>query len=130
MSGLIEGSAGSLAKVGTGTLTLTGANTYSRNTTIGDGTLEIQNAGALGASTVRMAGGHLRSNISGSAALPNEIRFEANQTSTLSAAPGQTLSINFGLSGYGSTITSAPPPTPEPSSLPDQGSGIPGTGSR
>ncbi len=104
VSGLIEGSAGSLAKVGTGTLTLTGANTYSRNTTIGDGTLEIQNAGALGASTVRMAGGHLRSNISGSAALPNEIRFEANQTSTLSAAPGQTLSINFGLSGYGSTI--------------------------
>ena len=40
--------AGNLAYAGTGTLTLTGANTYTGTTTVSSGTLNIQNAGALG----------------------------------------------------------------------------------
>src|ERR1017187_7303652 len=40
--------AGNLAYSGTGTLTLTGANTYTGTTTVNSGTLNIQNAGALG----------------------------------------------------------------------------------
>ncbi|MCB8823232.1 beta strand repeat-containing protein, partial [Microvirga rosea] len=104
VSGTITGPTGSLTKTGAGTLTLTDASTYGGGTTIGNGTLEVQNAAALGTSLVRLAGGHLRSNIAGTTTLPNEIRFQPGQTSTLSAAPGQTLNIDFFASGTGSTI--------------------------
>jgi fibronectin-binding autotransporter adhesin len=40
--------AGNLVYSGTGTLSLTGANTYTGSTTVNSGTLNIQNAGALG----------------------------------------------------------------------------------
>jgi autotransporter-associated beta strand protein len=52
---------GMLVKAGTGTLTLTGANTYSGGTMVSDGTLLISGAGTLGASsgTTNVAGGTL-----------------------------------------------------------------------
>lgn len=100
----VLGGAGSLSKTGLGTVTLTNANTYTSGTTVRAGTLEVQNRDALGTSLVRLAGGHLRSNIAGTTTLPNEIRFQPGQISTLSAAPGQTLSIDFFASGSGSTI--------------------------
>src|SRR5262245_34271416 len=43
VSGMIAGAGGSLIKVGKGTLTLTGLNTYSGGTTINAGTLQIGN---------------------------------------------------------------------------------------
>src|SRR5690606_16331133 len=42
---------GSLTKAGDGTLTLSGANTYSGLTTVADGILKLNHATALGAST-------------------------------------------------------------------------------
>ena len=42
------GAGGSLIKVGTGTLTLTGANTYTGGTTISAGTLQLGNGGTSG----------------------------------------------------------------------------------
>ena len=42
---------GSLNKIGTGTLTLTGANTYSNGTTVNAGTLAVSGSGTLGASS-------------------------------------------------------------------------------
>ena len=48
VSGVISGNGGALVKVGTGTLTLTGANTYSGGTTISAGTLQIGNGGTTG----------------------------------------------------------------------------------
>ncbi len=49
-AGVISGT-GALSKLGAGTLTLSGANTYTGNTTLSAGTLQLGAAGALPAST-------------------------------------------------------------------------------
>ena len=51
ISGIISGSGG-LAKTGSGTLTLSGANIYDGGTTISDGILQITDGCALGSGTV------------------------------------------------------------------------------
>ena len=50
ISGQISGN-GALVKIGTGTLTLSGANTYSGGTTLNAGTLQVSNDGNLGAAS-------------------------------------------------------------------------------
>ncbi len=55
-AGVISGSGGSLTKVGTGTMTLSGANTYSGNTTITGGTLALTGNGSIANSPVIIVG--------------------------------------------------------------------------
>ncbi|WFU69545.1 autotransporter domain-containing protein [Bradyrhizobium sp. CB2312] len=61
VSGDINGAGGSLVKIGSGTLTLSGTNAYTGGTTINAGTLKIAGAGTLGASSAgtTVAGGTL-----------------------------------------------------------------------
>ncbi len=55
-SGLIEG-AGSLGKTGTGTMTISGANTFTGRTWVEQGTLLLTNSKALGKSNVELSSG-------------------------------------------------------------------------
>lgn len=58
LNGVISG-LGSITKSGTGTLTLAGANTYSGVTNLSSGTLNVNNATALGAGPLTITGGTL-----------------------------------------------------------------------
>jgi autotransporter-associated beta strand protein len=83
--------AGKLTKLGSGTLTLTGANAYSGGTEIGGGVLQASSARALGAGDVYLAGGTLVC--------------AADTALSLSGAytqlAGTTLTLNLGSGGAG-----------------------------
>ncbi|HYE07019.1 MAG TPA: autotransporter-associated beta strand repeat-containing protein [Planctomycetota bacterium] len=57
MAGVISGAGGTLTKVGSGTLIVTGTNTYTGTTTVSAGTLQVD--GAQSGSAVAVAGGTL-----------------------------------------------------------------------
>jgi autotransporter-associated beta strand protein len=80
------GGGGSITKRGTGTLTLTTANTYSGGTTVSEaGTIDIGSTfSALGSGSLTMNGGGFRSLLaSSSATLATPIAFGANTTNIL-----------------------------------------------
>jgi len=87
--------AGKLTKLGSGTLTLTGANAYSGGTEIGAGVLQASSARALGAGDVYFAGGTLVC--------------AADTALSLSGAytqlAGTTLTLNLGSGGAGRITT-------------------------
>ena len=66
LSGIISGTGASIVKNDSGTATLTQANTYTGGTTINNGTLNANNATALGSGTVTLAGGTFASTNSSS----------------------------------------------------------------
>ena len=108
-TGTIQNTIGSLgiAKIGTGSLTLGGTNTYVGGTTLAGGRLELGSAGALGTTGgITFSGGTLVS--SGSNALDYSARFSQAAAQPYSVdTNGVDVTWATGLSGAGSTLTKA-----------------------
>lgn len=103
-AGVITGTGGILAKQGSGTLTLTGANAYTGGTTVEGGVLRVEGGGSLSGGAVS-----LKSTLLAGAGvtIANNLTMTGTQTSTLLAG------WDFQTTATGGTaaIISAPPPT-------------------
>ena len=98
LSGHLSGS-GSLAKIGAGNLTLTGANSYSGGTTVSGGTLVLASAAPLGSGGLSVSGG----TVAGSANLTLDKSVGVSGPGSALATVGYA---EFGSAGAGSLTVS------------------------
>ncbi len=97
-AGTISGGIGALTKQGTGTLTLTGANTYGGGTNLNGGTLAVGNNTALGTGTLVMAGGTTLQAAANGLSLGNAVSLTGADTVDTQA---NTLTLGNTISGAG-----------------------------
>jgi outer membrane autotransporter protein len=107
------GSGGSLVKVGTGTLTLTGANTYSAATIFVSGILAVKSDTNLGTGPLRFEGGTLEAltaggGITSSKAVTLGVGYFLSANGTFLADGGTTSTLNGVISGTGSLTKDGP----------------------
>ncbi len=101
LTGVISGAGTLYSKSGTGTLLLSGANTYSGGTLVDVGTLGIQNATAAGTGLIRFSGASV-----GLAAYANGLNI-ANNINTSQITAVDTRGFNMTLSGVIANINNA-----------------------
>ena len=104
-AGKITGAA-SLAKHGTGTLTLGTANDYTGGTTIDGGTINIGTTGTLGLGQITMSGGTIIAQTSATTNTSPPIQVTAGTTNTL-ALNGGTTHVLGAISGGGDLTISS-----------------------
>lgn len=97
LGGVISGTGFSLTKAGAGTLTLANANTYSGGTNLNAGTLNINNAAALGSTsgTFTIAGGSI-DNTSGADITLNNYPLALNGDFTYTGSASRNLNLGTG----------------------------------
>ena len=91
VSGVIDGSPGSLVKVGTGTLTLSGINTYTGSTTVSGGALEVD--GSIASATQVDPGARL----SGAGTIGADANISGTLAPGNAATPAGTLTVTGNL---------------------------------
>jgi outer membrane autotransporter protein len=96
--GLSGGTGGALVKVGTGTLILTGADTYSGGTTLDDGVLTVGSLQALGSGNLTVNAGTLNATVQSIQVKGNYTQNAGGtlQLQVAGANPGQYQSLNVG----------------------------------
>jgi autotransporter-associated beta strand protein len=113
-SGVIENNAGtggtvSVTKTGTGTITLSGANTYSGTTTFAQGVLAITNDASLGTSALSFTGGVLQfANYNSNFIFPSNPTTGTPLNLTLGAATGTPSTLSGPVTGTSSIVFVGP----------------------
>ncbi len=105
-AGMLKG-AGSLTKVGSGLLLLSGGNTYSGNTTLSDGTLVVTNVASIGASSGSVSIGPATLEVAGNIADGRNISL-TDPRATIQIDPSFTYSNSGTLSGTGGLSLTGP----------------------
>ena len=108
-SGIISGANGSIVKASTGSLTLSGANTFGGGATLSDGLIIAGDDAAFGTGTVTFAGAALASSGSAPRAFFNNVILAANLTLGDSATNTGTLTFEgtIDLGSVARTLTTA-----------------------
>ena len=110
-TGLTSSSGGSLAKSGTGTLTLSSASSYDGTTTVAAGTLRIADGGSLGTGNIDIPDGTLEFTRPTATSLPNQLFVKGtgsspallnNGAGLLTIQPGTSTNIQV---DHGETFT-------------------------
>lgn len=101
-SGIIGNGTGTVAvAVNAGTVTLSGANTYTGGTTLSGGQINVQNASALGNGTFTVSGGTLANNTGSTINLSNNIAQVWNGNFSYSTSGNRILNMGSGAINLG-----------------------------
>ena len=110
ISGEIDGAGGALTKIGTGTLTLSGANTYTGATTVSDGVLRAGAANALAANSAHVVSGGATLDVFGfdqsivSLAGAGTVRNGGASGATLTVGGGTSTTFSGGMEDGGAAL--------------------------